>query len=66
MAAKSRPPEVEQVSPFCDRTTDSGGKDWYLCRYRPCGFGVAAETIDPVAAVKVHYRITHIAINHHI
>lgn len=52
--------DSEAITEWCNRTTDQIGRVWYLCRYSMCGVGFVEGGFDPVAAVKIHYRVTHL------
>ncbi|GLZ42809.1 hypothetical protein [Actinokineospora sp. NBRC 105648] len=61
------PRDRRRVTPYADLAhTDSPEHEWFvLCADEECGFAVPTECpFDPYAVVKVHYCVSHIAIDH--
>lgn len=50
----------EPISEYCDHAADQTGRMWFLCNFSSCNVGFAEGLLDPIAAVKIHYRVTHL------
>ncbi|GAA4421888.1 hypothetical protein ACFQV2_07445 [Actinokineospora soli] len=51
---------------LCDLADDQHGRTWYACAVPTCEFAVLMDesNFDAPAAVKVHFRATHLPIDH--
>lgn len=51
---------------FCDLSEDQHRRTWYRCAALNCNFAVRRDdsNVDAPAAVKVHFRATHLPIDY--
>lgn len=54
------------ITRHCDVAEDQHGRPWYVCAFLTCGFAVRMDesNFDGPAAVKVHFRATHLPIDY--
>lgn len=56
---------INKVDAFCNLARDQQNRLWFMCSAPKCVFGISAEfKLDPIAAVKVHFKISHLPIDY--
>lgn len=55
-----------QLTRFCDLSEDQNGRAWYRCTVLTCSFAIRRDdsNFDAPAAVKVHFRASHLPIDY--